>query len=89
MKTITTLFAIAMLSLASCTAVQQGTDSALDQAKGNVSVGFSTTKVEKGYEVNGHAATNVFGVEPYGSFKVGVRYNPKTPVEGEAVEATK
>jgi hypothetical protein len=75
------LILLASLTLISCSSVQNGTDSALGQVKGNASVGFGTTKVEGGYEVNGHASTNIFGVEPYGSFKTGIRYAPRKPVE--------
>ena len=82
------LILLASLTLISCSSVQNGTDAALEQAKGNVSVGFGTTKVEGGYEVNGHASTNVFGVEPYGSFKAGVRYAPRRPVEQRVVVET-
>lgn len=83
-----TLILLASLTLISCSSVQNGSGSAIDQVKGNASVGFGTTKVEGGYEVNGHASTNVFGVEPYGSFKAGVRYAPRRPVEQPAVVDT-
>ena len=72
-----------------CSSVQDASNSALDQAKGNVSLGFSTKKVDKGYEVAGHAGTNVFGIEPYGSFVAGIRYNPKTAEAPAPVETTK
>lgn len=48
-----------------------------EQAKSNLSVGVSADKVDSGYELSGHAGTNIFGVEPYASFKVGVKYNPQ------------
>lgn len=69
---------ILLVSLAaSCTVVKNTSDGAAQQAKGNLSVGFATEKVDKGYEVNGFASTNIFGVEPYASFKAGLKYNPK------------
>ena len=74
------LLLLASATLISCSSVQTGSDRALEQVKGNASVGFGTTKVEGGYEVNGHASTNVFGVEPYGQFRAGIRYAPKRPV---------
>lgn len=61
-----------MVMVTSCSTVK---DNVAQQAKGNLSVGFDTQKVDNGYEVNGHASTNVFGVEPYASFRAGVRYN--------------
>jgi hypothetical protein len=91
MKTLITSI-IAAIALASCTSVKEQTNAALDQAKTGASIGFVTEKVEKGYQVSGHASTNVFGVEPYGSFTAGVRYAPRRPVEQVApvvVEATK
>lgn len=91
MKTLITSI-IAAVALASCTSVKEQTNAALDQAKTGASVGFVTEKVEKGYQVSGHASTNVFGVEPYGSFTAGVRYAPRRPVEQIApvvVEAAK
>lgn len=91
MKTLITSI-IAAIALASCTSVKEQTNAALDQAKTGASIGFVTEKVEKGYQVSGHASTNVFGVEPYGSFTTGVRYAPRRPVEQVApvvVEATK
>lgn len=71
MKTTILLISVALLS--SCTIGNQVSD----QAKGNLSLGFSTKKVDAGYEVSGHAGTNVFGLEPYVAFKAGFRYNPK------------
>jgi hypothetical protein len=91
MKTLITSI-IAAIALASCTSVKEQTNAALDQAKTGASIGFVTEKVEKGYQVSGHASTNVFGVEPYGSFTTGVRYAPRRPVEQVApvvVETTK
>jgi hypothetical protein len=91
MKTLITSI-IAAIALASCTSVKEQTNAALDQAKTGASIGFVTEKVEKGYQVSGHASTNVFGVEPYSSFTAGVRYAPRRPVEQVApvvVEATK
>jgi len=80
------LILLASLTLISCSSVQSGSDKALEQVKGNASIGFGTEKVEGGYEINGHASTNVFGVEPYGSFKAGIRYSPKRPVEQPVIE---
>ncbi len=91
MKTLITSI-IAAVALASCTSVKEQTNAALDQVKTGASVGFTTERVEKGYQVSGHASTNVFGVEPYGSFTAGVRYAPRRPVEQVApvvVEAAK
>ena len=78
MKTL--LLATMLMGLVSCTSVKSTTDAALDQARTGASVGFSTEKVEKGYQVSGHASTNVFGVEPYGSFTAGIRYAPRRPI---------
>jgi len=91
MKTLITSI-IAAIALASCTSVKEQTNAALDQVKTGASIGFVTEKVENGYQVSGHASTNVFGVEPYSSFTAGVRYAPRRPVEQVApvvVEATK
>lgn len=79
MKTLVTL--LIATTLISCTSIKSTSDAALAQAKTGASVGFSTEKVEKGYQVSGHASTNVFGVEPYGSFTAGIRYAPKRPAE--------
>lgn len=79
----------AVMMLASCSSVKSTTDAALDQARTGASVGFSTQKVEKGYQVSGHASTNVFGIEPYGSFTAGVRYAPKAPAPAPAPAAPK
>jgi len=72
---------IAAVALASCSTVKEQSNIALNQAKTGASIGFATEKVEKGYQVSGHASTNVFGIEPYGSFKAGIRYAPRQPVE--------
>lgn len=78
--------AIALASCcASCSTVKEQTNVALNQAKTGASIGFNTEKVEKGYQVSGHASTNIFGVEPYGSFTTGIRYAPRTPVAVEPV----
>ena len=77
----TTLLIAMLAGLISCTSVKNTTDAALDQARTGASVGFATEKVDKGYQVSGHASTNVFGVEPYGSFTAGIRYAPRRPVE--------
>jgi len=76
-----------ILSFSSCTSTKPIVDDAASQAKGNVSAGFSVGKVEDGVEVSGHASTKVFGVQPYGSFAVGVRYVPTPePVVEDPVE---
>ena len=82
-KTLTTfLLAIILASCCpSCTSVKQTSNAALNQARTGASGGFTTEKVEKGYQVSGHASTNVFGVEPYGSFTAGIKYAPRKPVE--------
>ena len=80
MKTLITSIIIAA-TLASCTSVKEQTTVALDQAKTGASIGFTTEKVEGGYQASGHASTNVFGIEPYGSFTAGIRYAPRKPVE--------
>jgi hypothetical protein len=80
MKTLITSIIVAM-ALASCSTVKEQGNVALNQAKTGASIGFVTEKVEKGYQVSGHASTNVFGIEPYGSFKAGIRYAPRQPVE--------
>ena len=79
----------AVMMLASCSSVKSTTDAALDQARTGASLGFSTQKVESGYQVSGHASTNVFGIEPYGSFTAGVRYVPKAPAPAPAPTAPK
>jgi len=73
------VLALAMMALVSCSSVKSTTNTALDQVKTGANVGFTTEKVEKGYQVSGHASTNVFGVEPYGSFTAGIRYAPRKP----------
>jgi hypothetical protein len=87
MKTLIAITAVMML--ASCSSVKSTTDAALDQARTGASLGFSTQKVEKGYQVSGHASTNVFGIEPYGSFTAGVRYAPKALAPAPAPAAPK
>lgn len=77
MKTLFLSLIVSISLLSSCTSVKTASQGAAEQVKGNLSVGFSTEKVENGYEVGGHASTNVFGIEPYASFKAGVKYNPK------------
>ena len=85
-----TLLLTAMLAgLVSCSSVKNTTDTALNQARTGASVGFSTEKVEKGYQVSGHASTNVFGVEPYSSFTAGIKYSPRRPVEAPQPVTTK
>ena len=75
-------------SLMSCTNVKQTADSAASQAKSNLSVGLSTGKspIGSGYEVNGHASTNIFGVRPYASFTAGISYVPKEDKELPSVD---
>ena len=70
--------AILLITLAMVTSCSTVKDTVAQQAKGNLSVGFDTQKVGNGYEVNGHASTNVFGVEPYASFRAGIRYNAES-----------
>jgi hypothetical protein len=77
MKSVLFFTLIISAAFTSCSTVK---DTAAQQAKGNLSVGFDTQKVDNGYEVNGHASTNVFGVEPYAAFKAGIRYNA-SPVQ--------
>lgn len=77
MKNLIAIVAVGLL--ASCSSVKQTSNAALDQARTGASLGFSTEKVDKGYQVSGHASTNVFGIEPYGSFTAGIRYAPKQP----------
>jgi uncharacterized lipoprotein YajG len=91
MKTLTTLIlAIVLASCCpSCTSIKSTSDAALAQAKTGASVGFTTEKVEKGYQVSGHASTNVFGIEPYGSFTAGIKYAPKRPAAPADVEPAK
>lgn len=88
MKTLITSI-IAAMALASCSTVKEQGNVALNQAKTGASVGFVTEKVEKGYQVSGHASTNVFGVEPYGSFTAGVRYAPRRLAAPADVEPVK
>lgn len=83
MKTITLFAIIASLSITSCSTVKDTSNSALEQARTNISVGIGTQKVEGGYEVSGHASTRVFGLEPYGSFTAGVRYVPTVKPESK------
>ena len=70
-----------MAALVSCSSVKSTTSTTLDHVKTGASVGFVTEKVDNGYQASGHASTNVFGVEPYGSFTAGIRYAPRKPVE--------
>lgn len=79
---------IATIALVSCSTIKDQTNAAINQAKTGASIGFATEKVEKGYQVSGHASTNVFGIEPYGSFEAGIRYAPRKPVEQETVFET-
>jgi len=90
-KYITTLLLVATLAICtpSCSTVKSTSDAALAQAKTGASVGFSTEKVEQGYQVSGHASTNVFGIEPYSSFVAGIRYAPKRPAVPADVEPAK
>ena len=80
------LLFVTALMFVSCSSVKDTTNSALDQARSGASVGFSTERVKGGYQVSGSASTNVFGVEPYGSFSAGIRYAPKQPVEDSTIE---
>lgn len=77
MKTLFLSLIVSISLLCSCTSVKTASTDAAEQVKGNLSVGFSTEKVENGYEIGGHASTNIFGLEPYASFKAGLKYNPK------------
>ncbi len=70
----------------SCSSVKDTTDAALDQVRSGASVGFNTERVQGGYQVSGRASTNVFGVEPYGSFTTGIRYAPRRTVETTTLE---
>lgn len=79
MKTL--LLIVTSLMFVSCSSVKDTTNAALDQARSGASVGFNTERVPGGYQVSGNASTNVFGVEPYGSFKAGIRYAPRQAVE--------
>jgi len=82
---LTTIISIA--ALASCTTTKQTTNEAVEQAKSNIDIGYHMGRVDGGYEVGGHASTNIFGLEPYGSFTTGMRYNPK-PVTPEPIVVT-
>lgn len=84
MKTL--LLIVTSLMFVSCSSVKDTTNAALDQARSGASVGFNTERVDGGYQVSGRASTNVFGVEPYGSFTAGIRYAPRRPVEAPVVE---
>lgn len=76
------LLALGVCLLSSCsTSTEQAAQNAIDEAKGNLSFGFNTGRVENGYELSGHAGTRIMGVKPYASFKVGVKYEPQPPVE--------
>jgi hypothetical protein len=88
MKTLITSI-IAAMALASCSTVKEQGNVALNQAKTGASIGFVTEKVDKGYQVSGHASTNVFGIEPYGSFATGIRYAPKRPAAPVDIEPAK
>lgn len=83
--TLTTLllaFALAFaLVLASCTTIKQTSQNALDKLRTGADVGFATEKVDQGYQISGHASTNVFGIEPYGSFEAGIKYAPQEAIE--------
>jgi hypothetical protein len=78
-KTLTTL--LLAMALASCTSLKQTSEDALDQLRTGAAVGFTTERVEQGYQVNGHASTNIFGIEPYGSFEAGIKYSPHDAIE--------
>jgi hypothetical protein len=78
-KTLTTL--LLALALASCTTIKQTSQNALDKLRTGADVGFATEKIDQGYQISGHASTNVFGIEPYGSFKAGIKYAPQDTVE--------
>lgn len=78
MKTL--IATIALIGFTSCSSVKNTSNAVLDQAKTGASIGFSTQKVDKGYEVNANVGTNIFGIEPYTSFKAGIRYAPRVPV---------
>ena len=88
-NTKTLLLAAVIAACTSCSSVKSTSEAALDQAKTGASIGFTTEKVEKGYQVSGHASTNVFGIEPYSSFVTGIRYAPKRAVELADVEPAK
>lgn len=78
-RTLTTL--LLALALASCTTIKQTSQDALDKLRTGAAVGFTTEKVDQGYQVSGHASTNVFGIEPYGSFEAGIKYAPQETIE--------
>jgi hypothetical protein len=79
MKTL--LLIVTSLMFVSCSSVKDTTNAALDQARSGASVGFNTERVSGGYQVSGRASTNIFGVEPYGSFTAGIKYAPRQAVE--------
>ena len=84
MKTL--LLIVTSLMFVSCSSVKDTTNAALDQARSGASVGFNTERVPGGYQVSGNASTNVFGIEPYGSFTAGIRYAPEKTLETPSVE---
>lgn len=77
------------IGICSCSSVKSTSEAALDQAKTGASIGFATERVEQGYQVSGHASTNVFGIAPYSSFTAGIKYAPKRPVAPADVQPTK
>jgi hypothetical protein len=80
------LLFVTTLMFVSCSSVKDTTDAALDQVRSGASVGFNTERVQGGYQVSGNASTNVFGVEPYGSFTAGIKYAPRRTVETTTLE---
>lgn len=76
----TTLLVLTIAALASCTSVKQTSNQALDEAKANGASGFYANRIDNGYEVGGNAETTVFRLNPYATFKVGVRVVPKEQV---------
>lgn len=79
----TFVLAIISFTLISCSSTNTQSEAvALQQAKSNLSVGLTTGRspIGTGYEVSGHASTNVFGIRPYGSFIFGVSYVSKNAV---------
>ena len=80
------LLFVTTLMFVSCSSVKDTANAVLEKARSGASVGFNTERVENGYQVSGRASTNVFGIEPYGSFSTGIRYTPRRTVQSQSAE---
>jgi hypothetical protein len=80
------LCAVSCFALVSCENFKESLSEIVSSLKANVSAGVEGGKTEDGgYEVKGHASTNVLGWEPYVEAKAGIRKKVDAPVEEEVV----